>query len=135
MLRKTRDSDFLESGTISLVVFYVLVANMFLFFVLGVFFDGGAFPWGQTDGERFWIDNNDGRREVSAEWFQFTFWQGITAWAGIGLFFAASSSWGLVRNVWNRKFREAFKYMLVLTACAAWTIFISLMAVDIAAKT
>jgi hypothetical protein len=116
------------SGTLSTAIFFLIVANMFLYFVLGIFFDGGAFPYGEIEQGRFWVDNNDGRREVSEAWFRFTFWQGIGAWSGLGLFFAVNSTRELFRT---RGFSSTFKVLILSIAFYAWTLFIVLIAMNI----
>jgi len=116
------------SGTLSTIIFFLLLANMILFFVLGILFDGGAFPYGVVEGEHYWIDNNDGRREVSEAWFRFTFWQGLGAWSGFGLFFAVNSTRGLFQT---RGFCNIFKALILSIAFYAWTLFIALIATNI----
>jgi hypothetical protein len=65
---------------------YVVVANFILFAVLAVFFEGGAFPWGEINDGRFSVSSNIVVAQVSQFWFWFTFWQGLSAWAGAGIY-------------------------------------------------
>lgn len=130
-LDRLDNSMLMGSGALSTIIFFLIVANMILFFILGIFFDGGAFPYGEIEGGRFWIDNNDGRREVSEAWFRFTFWQGIGAWSGLGLFFAVNSTRELFRT---RGFSNLSKALVLSIAFYAWTLFIVLIATDIASN-
>lgn len=94
-MRWTWDTQLLKSGSISQTIFYLICANALVSFVLGIFFDGGAFPWGEIRGDQFLIVNNQGTKEVSGSWFWFTYWQGLSAWISIGLFFVIGSVYDL----------------------------------------
>jgi len=63
-----------------------LVADMFLLGVLALFFEGGAFPWGVIHGGNYYVISNMGDFQVSADWFWISYWQGLSAWAGLGIY-------------------------------------------------
>ena len=50
-MRWDLESEFLKSGSLSSKIGTAVIANMFLFFLLGIFFDGGAYPWGEIRDE------------------------------------------------------------------------------------
>jgi len=62
-----------------------VLANFFLFAVLAMFFEGGAFLWGEIIGSNYYVTSNVGDFEVSA-WFWISYWQGLSAWAGAGIY-------------------------------------------------
>ena len=74
---------FLDGRPLLALVYALFALNLLLFFVLGIFFDGGAYPWGELRDGRYFIVNNQGTREVSESWFRFTFWQGALAWLSV----------------------------------------------------
>lgn len=61
-------------------------ANIFLFAVLAIFFEGGAYPWGEIQGGNYYVISNIGEFKVSADWFWISYWQGLSAWAGAGIY-------------------------------------------------
>ena len=65
---------------------YIVVSNFILFGVLAVFFEGGAFPWGEIKGGNFYVSSNIATATVSSSWFWLTYWQGLSAWAGMGIY-------------------------------------------------
>ncbi len=64
----------------------LVFANFLLFAVLAMFFEGGAYPWGKIIGSNYYVKSNIGEFEVSADWFWVSYWQGLSAWAGAGLY-------------------------------------------------
>jgi len=131
-LQKHWKTDLLESGSVSLLVFYILIVNVLLFFVLGVLFDGAAFPYGEIDDARYWIVNNAGTREVSESWFWFTYWQGLSAWLGIGLTIGFVAIWDLVRNNWTGALKEVVSRIAIVIAMSIWLFVSVLSAMEIA---
>lgn len=131
-MQKRWKTDLLESGSVSLLVFYILIVNVLLFFVLGVLFDGAAFPYGEIDDARYWIVNNAGTREVSESWFWFTYWQGLSAWLGIGLTIGFVAIWDLVRNNWTGALKEVVSRIAIVIAMSIWLFVSVLSAMEIA---
>ena len=131
-MQKHWKTDLLESGSVSLLVFYILIVNVLLFFVLGVLFDGAAFPYGEIDDARYWIVNNAGTREVSESWFWFTYWQGLSAWLGIGLTIGFVAIWDLVRNNWTGALKEVVSRIAIVIAMSIWLFVSVLSAMEIA---
>ena len=91
---------------------------MYLFLVLAAFFDGGAYPWGETGGGGYFIVHNMGATAVSEDWFWISYWQGLSAWAGIGLYMVGGSFWKLIedarRNDESEAVRSAFGLLFIL---------------------
>lgn len=130
-MRKSWDTSLLEPGSLSLNVFYVIGANMFVFFLLSIFFNGGAFPYGEVVGEKFLIADNAGTRHVSKSWFWFTFWQGFIAWGGIGLFFACGATWDLFQSFRAGASGRALVHVAVLILSLIWLFFVGMHALEI----
>lgn len=60
----------------------ILAINGLLFFVLAFLFDGGAYPWGEIRGDKFFVVSETSQTEVSRNWFWATYWQGLFVWVG-----------------------------------------------------
>ena len=105
-----------ENESVSLLVLYIIIVNLLLLIVLGVFFDGAAFPYGKIDGARYWIVNNAGTREVSESWFWLTYWQGLSACLGIGLLIGLVAIWDLARNSWAGALKEVISRITIVIA-------------------
>lgn len=63
-----------------------VLANFILFAVLAMFFEGGAFPWGEIIGGNYYVTSNIGEFQVSGDWFWISYWQGLSAWTGAGIY-------------------------------------------------
>jgi hypothetical protein len=133
VLRSTWNTQLLKSGSISLKIFYLFVANTILFFVLAIFVDGGAFPWGEIRGEHFLIVNNQGTREITENWFWFTYWQGFSAWIGIGGFLIFGSLYDLILTVKVGGTKGISGPLVMLVFTSIWVVFVSGMAYQIIA--
>ncbi len=101
--------------------------------ILGVFFDGGAYPYGDIRGERFLIVDNQGTREVSENWFWFTYWQGLISWGGIGAFFVGGALYELVLTIRAGGLKTIAGLSAVLIFALIWLFFVLIGAVRIAA--
>ena len=102
----------------------LVMANYFLFGVLAGFFEGGAFPWGEIIGSNYYVISNIGEFEVSADWFWISYWQGLSAWAGAGLYGVGTILHKLIQDTRDEDEaavnRDAFGLLFVL----AWLAFV-----------
>jgi len=72
-------AELLDGDTIARRFFFVVVGNLFLFFAVGVFFNGGAFPYGEIAADIYVVDSGarSSAQVVPAWWFWTTFWHGL----------------------------------------------------------
>ena len=131
-LQKPWKTVFLESGSVSLVVFYIFMVNVILFFVLGILFDGAAFPYGEIHDGRYWIVNNAGTREISESWFWFTYWHGLAAWLGVGLIIGIGAISDLALNNWTGELKKVLSRIAIVVGMALWLFVSVLSAIEIA---
>lgn len=110
--------------TFSGIVGFIVAANMYLFFLLAFFFDGGAFPWGEISGARYWIDANMRETEVSESWFWFSYWQGLTAWAGAGIYGVGAFGFKFLKSIRDDQAKQALRDAGSILFVAAWLIFV-----------
>lgn len=106
------------------VIGFIVVVNMFLFFVLAIFFDGGAFPWGESSGGRYWIVANFADKEISESWFRFGYWQGLSAWAGMGIYGAGAFGYKFFKSMQNEQEKQAIRDAGGLIFTIAWLAFV-----------
>ena len=99
-------------------------ANFFLFGVLAGFFEGGAFPWGEIIGSNYYVSSNIGEFEVSADWFWVSYWQGLSAWAGAGLFGVGAFLRQVISDVKRDDQRAAIRSAYGLLFVLAWLGFV-----------
>ena len=97
----------------------VVFANIFLFAVLALYFEGGAYPWGEFQGGNYYVISNIGEFKVSADWFWISYWQGLSAWAGAGIYGVGAFLHQLVSDAKGddeaRVNRSAFGVLFTLT--------------------
>lgn len=125
------ESTLLKSG-LGTVLFSLIIGNMILFFIFGVFFDGGAFPYGEIRVEEYWIANNDGARPVSRTWFWVTFWQGFVAWFSVGLFILCEILTQLISSVRRKVTKDVAVFSLWSIGGVVWVSWVVLAAMSIA---
>jgi len=105
--------------------------NFFLFIVSALYFEGGAFPWGEKIGSNYYVMSNMGEFEVSADWFWVSYWHGLSAWAGFGIYGVGGFLRQLISNAKRDDERAAVKSALGLLFILAWLIVILGIAVRI----
>ena len=102
----------------------IVFANFFLFAVLAMFFEGGAYPWGEIIGSNYYVSSNIGEFEVSADWFWISYWQGLSAWAGAGLYGVGAFLHKVISDAKRDDQREAVRSAYGLLFALAWLGFV-----------
>jgi len=101
-----------------------LVADMFLLGVLALFFEGGAFPWGVIHGGNYYVISNMGDFQVSADWFWISYWQGLSAWAGLGIYMVGAFLHKLVADARSEDDAQISRSAFGLLFALAWLGFV-----------
>jgi hypothetical protein len=102
----------------------LVFANLFLFVVLAMFFEGGAYPWGEIIGSNYYVSSNIGEFEVSADWFWISYWHGLSAWAGAGIYGVGAFLSKVISDVRRDDQREAVRSAYGLLFVLAWLGFV-----------
>ncbi len=102
----------------------LIFANFCLLTVLAMFFEGGAYPWGEIIGGNYYVMSNIGEFEVSADWFWVSYWQGLSAWAGAGLYGVGAFLHKVISDVKRDDQREAVRSAYGLLFVLAWLGFV-----------
>ena len=91
--------------SLSNVITAFVFLNFYIYAVLVLFFDGGAFPSGKISGNTYIVVSDavvEGFHvQVSHEWFWFSYWQGVVAWIGMGAYGSAKfiqAMYGSIRS-------------------------------------
>jgi hypothetical protein len=102
----------------------VVWVNMWLLAVLALFFEGGAYPWGEIIGSNYYVISNIGEFEVSRDWFWISYWQGLSAWAGAGIYGVGAFLRKLIQDAKRDDQREAVRSAFGLLFVLAWLGFV-----------
>ena len=102
----------------------LLYANFFLLAVLALYFEGGAYPWGEIIGSNYYVISNMGEFEVSADWFWVSYWQGLSAWAAAGIYGVGGFLAKVISDVKRDDQREAVRSTYGLLFMLAWLGFV-----------
>ena len=102
----------------------LVFANFILLTVLAMFFEGGAYPWGEIIGSNYYVISNIGDFEVSADWFWISYWQGLSAWAGAGVYGLGAFLSKVISDVKRDDQREAVRSAYGLLFVLAWLAFV-----------
>lgn len=91
--------------SLSNVIAAFVFLNLYIYAVLALFFDGGAYPFGKISGNTYIVVSDavvEGLHvQVSHGWFWFTYWQGVVAWSGMGAYGSArfiQAMYGSIRS-------------------------------------
>lgn len=103
----------------------LLCANFFLLAVLALYFEGGAYPWGEIIGSNYYVISNMGEFEVSADWFWVSYWHGLSAWAGAGLYGVGAFLHQVISNVKRDDQRQAVRSAYGLLFVLVWLTFVA----------
>jgi len=102
----------------------VVYVNMWLLAVLASFFQGGAYPWGEIIGSNYYVISNIGEFEVSRDWFWISYWQGLSAWAGAGIYGVGAFLRKLIQDAKRDDQREAVRSAFGLLFVLGWLGFV-----------
>ena len=102
----------------------VVYVNLWLLAVLALFFEGGAYPWGEIIGSNYYVISNIGEFEVSRDWFWISYWQGLSAWAGAGIYGVGAFLRKLIQDAKRDDQREAVRSAFGLLFVLAWLGFV-----------
>ena len=123
----------LDRSPIFIAIFLFICVNGFIFFFLVIFFDGGAFPWGEIRGDRYFVITNSGETEISRRWFYVSFWHGAITWASAGICILIVWMESFISSCRRRKWAEALGRLGGSLFIAAWLAFMVFETIAIAA--
>jgi hypothetical protein len=110
--------------SISGFAIFVLYANWIVFIVLAIYFDGGAYPWGEIRDGQYFIVAQMTETEISHKWFWITYWQGLTVWAGTGIYGLFGISNQLLKSSQQDDHREPNQHVTGLLIASLWTVLV-----------
>jgi len=108
-----------------------LYTNLLIFIILVIYFDGGAYPWGQIRANKHFVVANMVETEVSSMWFWVTYWQGLAAWVGPGIYGVCAFGNELSKSSKQEDERKSAQNMSGLFFVLLWTAFTIWVAVGI----
>jgi len=117
-------SPFSVRLSLSDVAILVIYANWIVFVVLAIYFDGGAYPWGEIRGNEYFVVAHKIETEISRKWFWITYWQGLTAWAGTGIYGVFCVRNQLLKSNQQDDHRKSAQHITGLLIASLWTVLV-----------
>ena len=96
--------------------------------MLHAFFDGGAYPGGEIIGSIYTVIGDPDREQlrvtVSPQWFWITYWQGLIAWASIGVYVITAFGYQAHKSAQSGVQERSVRHLAGSVLAVIWLIFV-----------